>query len=218
MKHIQKRGRPPQYARWCASVAGSNKEDFREIPSAEKNALLKALIGEQGGLCAYTMRRIEDTASHVEHIKPQSRCRAELRGTDLDYRNLVACFPRDGMLRRCCYGAQEKRDWWKTTAPLSFLHSTLSVSSAFVSISMARLPLSVTIRTPLPRLRCLPSITLALRKIGSGLSSSSFTGRTETLRSLLPKLTRLRRSSAPQVRAGSSASFASQFVVPWRSI
>lgn len=113
MKYIQKRGRPPQYARWCASVVGSNKEDFREIPSAEKNALLNALIGEQGRLCAYTMRRIEEDTSHVEHIKPQSLCRTEHRGTDLDYRNLVACFPRDGMSRRCRYGAQEKADWWE---------------------------------------------------------------------------------------------------------
>lgn len=113
MKHIQKRGRPPQYARWCASVAGGNKEDFRELPGIEKKALLNALIAEQGGLCAYTMRRIEEGTSHVEHIKPQSRCRVEQRGTDLDYRNLVACFPRDGMSRRCRYGAQEKDDWWE---------------------------------------------------------------------------------------------------------
>jgi uncharacterized protein (TIGR02646 family) len=114
VKHIQKRGRPPKFGQWCTSVAGTNKEDFREIPRAEKDALLNALIAEQGGLCAYTMRRIEEGSSHVEHIKPQSLCRAEHRGVDLDYGNLVACFPRDGMSRRCRYGAQEKGDWWES--------------------------------------------------------------------------------------------------------
>ena len=71
------------------------------------------MIGEQGGLCAYTMRRIDKQSSHVEHIKPQSRCRADLGGSDLDYTNLVACFPRDGMKPSYRYGAQHKGSWWE---------------------------------------------------------------------------------------------------------
>lgn len=110
MKYISKRGRPLAYARWCASVAGTNKENFSEVPRAEKQALLNALIEEQGALCAYTMKRIGEGSSHVEHIKPQSRCTT---GEDLDYGNLVACFPLLGMKPPHRYGAQQKGGWWE---------------------------------------------------------------------------------------------------------
>jgi uncharacterized protein (TIGR02646 family) len=113
MKHIQKAGCPHSYARWRASVAGTIKSDWREVPAPEKRRLLVALIEEQGALCAYTMRRIDNGSSHVEHIKPQSRCRADQAGSDLDYNNLVACFPREGMQTTCRYGAQEKGSWWE---------------------------------------------------------------------------------------------------------
>ena len=112
MKYIQKTGCPHSYSEWCAQVAGTGKSDWREVPSAEKELILTAMIADQGGLCAYTMRRIDNDSSHVEHIKPQSRCREDLPGSDLDYTNLVACFPRDGMKARFRYGAQSKGNWW----------------------------------------------------------------------------------------------------------
>lgn len=113
MKHIQKAGGPHGYSQWCATVAGTNKADYRELPATEKHVLLAALITEQGALCAYTMRRIGADAAHVEHIKPESRCRADQPESDLDYGNMVACFPRDGMKRAYRYGAQKKDNWWE---------------------------------------------------------------------------------------------------------
>ena len=112
MKYIEKTRCPHAYSQWCAAVEGTNKCDWREVPSAQKGRILAAMIAEQGGLCAYTMRRIDEVSSHVEHIKPQSRCREDLRGSDLDYTNLVACFPRDGMKAPYRYGAQRKDNWW----------------------------------------------------------------------------------------------------------
>lgn len=47
----------------------------------------EALCFEQGGLCAYCMRRIDADTSHVEHIIPQSVCEA---GQDVAYGNLLA--------------------------------------------------------------------------------------------------------------------------------
>lgn len=112
MKYIQKTGCPHSYSRWCAQVAGTNKSDWREVPPAQKELILTAMIADQGGLCAYTMRRIGNNSSHVEHIKPQSRCRKDQYGSDLVYTNLVACFPRDGMKAQYRYGAQLKGNWW----------------------------------------------------------------------------------------------------------
>ena len=112
MKYIQKTGCPHSYSKWCTEVAEPNNYDWSEVRSVQKNPILEAMIADQGGLCAYTMRRIENNTSHVEHIKPQSRCREDLHGSDLDYTNLVACFPREGMKAQCRYGAQLKGDWW----------------------------------------------------------------------------------------------------------
>ena len=112
MKYIQKTGCPHSYAEWCAEVAGTSKSDWREVPSAQKKLILEAMTADQGGLCAYTMRRIDNKSSHVEHIKPQSRCRKDLHGSDLEYANLVACFPRQGMKAQYRYGAQHKDYWW----------------------------------------------------------------------------------------------------------
>ena len=112
MKYIQKTGCPHSYAEWCTEVAGTSKSDWREVPSAQKEQILVAMIADQGGLCAYTMRRIDNNSSHVEHIKPQSRCRKELAGSDLDYTNLVACFPRHDVKGQPRYGARLKGKWW----------------------------------------------------------------------------------------------------------
>lgn len=112
MKYIQKGGAPPAFRAWCSRVHGTAKDDYRELPADEKTALLAGLLAEQGCLCAYTMRLVEGISAHVEHIKPETVCRAERRGSDLDYDNLVACFPRDGMKSRYRYGAQARGDWW----------------------------------------------------------------------------------------------------------
>jgi uncharacterized protein (TIGR02646 family) len=113
MKKILKNGRPLRYALWCNKVAGTDKEDYNELPPAEKQVLLDALIEEQGFICGYTMRRIDRDTAHIEHIKPQSICRMERQGSDLDYKNLIACYPRYSMRARYRYGAQKKGDWWE---------------------------------------------------------------------------------------------------------
>ena len=113
MKYIRKTGTPRAYSEWCAAVAGTHQADWRNVRSPEKRQVLASMITDQGGLCAYTMRRIDEQSSHVEHIKPQSCCREDLAGSDLDCGNLVACFPRDGQGASCRYGAHRKGSWWK---------------------------------------------------------------------------------------------------------
>lgn len=112
MKHIQKGGAPQEYVVWCRRVRGTPTEDFRSLKNPEKGSLHETLLQEQGWLCAYTMRRVNKASSHIEHIKPESLCRLARAGSDLDYENLVACFPRDGMEGKYRYGAQKKGDWW----------------------------------------------------------------------------------------------------------
>lgn len=113
MKYIIKNGTPPNYADWCRIAHECNYEDFRRLQNPEKAMLRQELLKEQGWIYAYTMQRIDENNSHIEHIKPQSLCREDQIGSDLDYNNLVACFPVDGMSSEGQYGAQKKANWWK---------------------------------------------------------------------------------------------------------
>lgn len=69
--------------------------ELRSTPSAvvswgevrNQRPIREALCREQGGLCAYCMRRIDPDSSHVEHIIPQSVCEP---GQDVAYDNMLA--------------------------------------------------------------------------------------------------------------------------------
>lgn len=89
-------------------------------------AVEQGLFEEQGGICAYTGRRIHLEAGppqravfHLEHLKGQTRCRAEAAkglceaGFDAHYNNLVACWPEPNQKQGTSYGAILKDDWPK---------------------------------------------------------------------------------------------------------
>lgn len=69
--------------------------ELRSTPNAsmswneirDQRSVREALCSEQGGLCAYCMRRITADSSHVEHIVPQSLCAP---GQDVAYDNMLA--------------------------------------------------------------------------------------------------------------------------------
>lgn len=63
---------------------------WRNVTGFERNATLRALLEEQGGLCAYCMRRVGPESSHVEHIVPQSVAAGGDDPLSLDFGNLLA--------------------------------------------------------------------------------------------------------------------------------
>lgn len=67
----------------------------------------KSLLKEQGFICAYTGMRIDKTSFHVEHIKAQTHCNA---GEDVDYKNMVACYPGSNT-GEAPFGAHQKKNW-----------------------------------------------------------------------------------------------------------
>lgn len=113
MKHIIKTNPPKDYADWCKQVEGKENESYKNVHSDERKPLKESLISEQGALCAYTMKRIDMETCHIEHIKPETVCRAEKTGSDLDYQNMVACFPKEDLKHPYRYGAKQKDDWWE---------------------------------------------------------------------------------------------------------
>ncbi|MBQ9240144.1 MAG: hypothetical protein IJ164_02260 [Duodenibacillus sp.] len=101
MRYIRKSPPPKAFVEWrCA-----NPDNFSYADIPDKESLRRALIKDQGGLCAYTMKRITLENSHIEHFYPQS-------GPDktkaVDYANLFACYPGSGT--HCSFGAIAKGD------------------------------------------------------------------------------------------------------------
>lgn len=87
MIHIVK-GKPPKELLESLSKLRSTPDasaSWDELTN--RKPIRESLCREQGYLCAYCMRRISTTSSHVEHVIPQSKCRP---GQDVDYNNLLA--------------------------------------------------------------------------------------------------------------------------------
>jgi len=93
--------------------------------------VLNALLAEQGYLCAYTLKRIDSTSAHIEHLKPQRKCREEdaqreaarsaLNREDVAWSNMVACFPAPNPAAPPGYGAVKKDKWWPDTGTAGFV-------------------------------------------------------------------------------------------------
>ena len=116
MRKIEKRAEPQELTQWRAANqadpdgSGINfgYDLLRQSP-AVVNRLMDSLLAEQGGLCAYTGRRIDRETTHVEHLRPQTSWKAQ-RGLDVAYSNMVGCWPQPNG-PRSQYGAHPKEDW-----------------------------------------------------------------------------------------------------------
>lgn len=109
MRRITKTHPPRELTEWRNENSEVNHA-YRDLLGTEAHHDLKSkLLQEQGWLCAYTGRSIDNDSCHVEHIKPQCECS---EWEDVEYRNVVACFPADGGDLSHGYGAPVKASWW----------------------------------------------------------------------------------------------------------
>lgn len=93
--------------------------------------VLAALLMEQGDLCAYTLKRIDTDTAHIEHLKPQRKCREEdaaraatnlaVNREDVAWDNMVACFPAPNPVAPPGYGAVMKDKWWPASGAAGFV-------------------------------------------------------------------------------------------------
>lgn len=124
MKRINKSAQPTELLRWRAANAGTPVNLRYGCGGFPRLAVLKALLAEQGSLCAYTLLKINDNKAHIEHLKPRTTCLAEddareahalsRKCEDVDWKNMVACFPQSGA-QHPGFGAWQKDDWWHET-------------------------------------------------------------------------------------------------------
>lgn len=119
MRHIRKHGAPRELIQWKADNQNSPQNLVYNGGGFPAEAIRQSLLAEQGHLCAYTLRHLKTAAEchkddhstshscHIEHIWPQSRYPEQ----DIDYQNMVACYPPSGSRIACDYGAQKKADF-----------------------------------------------------------------------------------------------------------
>lgn len=110
MRWIQKRSEPPSLTHWRARYAGDINFGYPLLrgDSAVVADVVAALLAEQGGLCAYTGRRIDASGCHIEHVRAQDHCTP---GETVHYNNLLACYPAPNQKHGTPYGAEKKANW-----------------------------------------------------------------------------------------------------------
>ena len=93
MKYIQKGKEPQIFSDWKATQMslGVNYH-YKRLPNPEKGAVHISLLSEQGYICCYCCKKVDQSNSHIEHLDPQSKTDAEL---SLDYTNMLASCGRD---------------------------------------------------------------------------------------------------------------------------
>jgi len=71
MKHVQKQEAPDSFERWKAQANDDWQPTYADLQNPEKAQLQEALLSEQGWVCCYCGRSIEQANSHTEHFRPQ---------------------------------------------------------------------------------------------------------------------------------------------------
>jgi uncharacterized protein (TIGR02646 family) len=70
MKHIRKQQEPVEFTQWKEHNKDLNVT-FDDLHSDVKNRVKQGLMVEQGYICCYCERRLEERDSHIEHLCPQ---------------------------------------------------------------------------------------------------------------------------------------------------
>lgn len=122
MKKINKGQPPNELTKWRTDNAAVPQNLFYGLAEFPLGQVLGTLLEEQGHVCAYTLLRLNGESAHVEHLKPQTICKSDDEARDLarqprlrediDWNNMVACFPKPNQLARPEYGAVKKGKWW----------------------------------------------------------------------------------------------------------
>ncbi len=107
MRQIMKRPEPRNLTHWRAANQNDLNFGYGLINADLRAEIRQALVAEQGGLCAYTGRRMDEASCHIEHPTPQAHCG---HGEDVSYSNMLACVPAPHA-PRLLYGAHRKGSW-----------------------------------------------------------------------------------------------------------
>lgn len=113
MKFIRKSNLPPaSFTRWCRR----NKRKDWQLFSNPANSLVKQELAEQlksnqGWICCYCESRIDESGTHIEHLKP----RKDYPKNQFDWDNLLSSCNGNPLGKSC----GPKKDRWYSNAMVS---------------------------------------------------------------------------------------------------
>ena len=85
MKYIKKGVEPTVFTNWKSSANANWRPSYDELSGTVKTAVYKSLLHEQGYICCYCEKRLEEDDYHIEHLLPQSDPNTD----SLDYANFL---------------------------------------------------------------------------------------------------------------------------------
>mgnify|MGYP003522154302 CR=1 FL=1 len=122
MKHIIKQSEPIELTQFKAS---SNPPDwipsYGNLTKVAKDATKKALMEEQGYICCYCERKLEENDSHIEHFKPKGNLKYS--SLSLEYTNLHLSCSGYRNQKDCC--GHKKKDWFDEELTISPLEDNV---------------------------------------------------------------------------------------------
>ncbi|MFV8908185.1 hypothetical protein ABQ333_23430 [Serratia fonticola] len=161
MKLLNKGAEPRELINWKAENQQTPENLKYGIADFPSEAVRCALLQQQNYLCAYTLVRLKRPeecddnhktrqSCHIEHILPQTRGELVAKklagqqvkdvvnftaGEDIDFNNMVACFPPSVDTTHCDFGAKYKGDYDPYDNPNFISPLTPSVETHFTFLS-----------------------------------------------------------------------------------
>ncbi len=73
MKHIKKNQPPEDFSEWKNQANEDWQPNWDNFQKPEKTSVHNSLLKEQGFICCYCGRRINQIDSHIEHLRPRNK-------------------------------------------------------------------------------------------------------------------------------------------------
>jgi uncharacterized protein (TIGR02646 family) len=122
MKYIKKLPEPQEFTEWKKNdkMYQRGKPSWKRLPTDIRNIIRETLRKEQGYICCYCERRLEDNDYHIEHLKPKGA--GFFPENQLDYDNLLCSCQFETQPGEPVHCARQKGSWYDGTLMVSPLN------------------------------------------------------------------------------------------------
>ncbi|MDZ8186716.1 MAG: retron system putative HNH endonuclease [Nostoc sp. ChiSLP02] len=107
MKFINKSEEPASFTDWKNNANENWQPSWSILSNPQKTDVHNSLLKEQGFICCYCGRKINNENSHIEHLKP----RTTYPELVLEYTNLLASCQKDTVPKEPLHCGKKKDKW-----------------------------------------------------------------------------------------------------------
>lgn len=108
MKYIQKSEEPESFTAWKKLANDDWNPSWDDLRKPQKTYVHNSLLQEQGFICCYCGRQINDENSHIEHLQP----RTTYPQLALNYTNLLTSCQKDTVRNEPLHCGKKKDKWY----------------------------------------------------------------------------------------------------------